>query len=72
MVPRTVIWGNSAYYDGILIDDLPGSDILDYVETMRRLIDLPIRPVHGGHRGEFGGDRMREIASRYTDRRQPK
>lgn len=64
------LFAGDVIYDGILIDDLPGSDIRDYVETMRRLIDLPVRVVHGGHRGEFGGDRMRGIASHYIAGRQ--
>ena len=30
--------------------------------SMKRLLDLPVRIVHGGHYPSFGQDRMREIA----------
>ena len=38
---------------------------------MRRLIDLPVSVVHGGHGESFDGQRMREIARGYLDRVQP-
>jgi hypothetical protein len=35
---------------------------------MRRLIDLPVRIVHGGHGESFGEARLKEIAREYLDR----
>ncbi len=36
--------------------------------TMRRLLDLPARIVHGGHGESFDRAWMREIAQEYLDR----
>ena len=54
-----------AIYDGVLVDTLAGADIPAYRATMRRLRDLPVRIVHGGHRASFGRERMRAIADEY-------
>jgi hypothetical protein len=32
---------------------------------MRRLRDLPVTTVHGGHEPSFGRDRLREICDAY-------
>ena len=44
------------------------SDRDDYRATMRRLLDLPVRIVHGGHGESFGEARLKEIAREYLDR----
>ena len=44
---------------------LPESDIPDYVRTMKRLRELPVRVVHAGHDPSFGGGRLRELADAY-------
>lgn len=64
----TLIAGD-AVYDGVLVDDIPGADIGDYRRTMRRLLDLPVRIVHGGHNRSFGRERLREIAQTYLTSR---
>ena len=64
---RTLFSGD-AIYDGRLIDDLPDSDVTDYVETMKRLRDLPAQIVHGGHEASFGSGRLLEIVSAYLKR----
>lgn len=61
---RTLFSGD-AIYDGPLLDDLPESDIPTYVETMKRLRELPVDVVHGGHDESFGRDRLIEIADEY-------
>jgi len=48
-----------------LLDDLPESDIPTYVETMKRLCELPVDVVHGGHDDGFGRERLVEIANGY-------
>jgi len=63
------LFSGDAIYDGPLLDELPGSDIPTYLKTMRRLIELPVRIVHAGHDPSFGGDRLRELARAYIDRR---
>ena len=63
-----VLFSGDAIYDDTLIDDMWCSDREQYRETMRRLIDLPVRLVFGGHGQPFGQARMKEIAQAYLDR----
>jgi len=60
-----VLFSGDAVYDGPLLDELDGSDIETYVQTMRRLRELPVTVVHGGHEPSFGRDRLIEICDRY-------
>lgn len=64
-----VLFSGDAIYDGALLDELPDSDVTDYVATMRRLRELPVEVVHGGHEPSFGRARMREIADAYLELR---
>jgi glyoxylase-like metal-dependent hydrolase (beta-lactamase superfamily II) len=59
------LFSGDAIYDGPLLDELPESDISDYVRTMKRLRELPVRVVHAGHDPSFGGERLRELADAY-------
>jgi glyoxylase-like metal-dependent hydrolase (beta-lactamase superfamily II) len=63
------LFSGDAIYDGYLIDDLPTSDVADYVRTMRRLRELPVRTVHGGHKPSFGRERLIAIADDYLRRK---
>jgi glyoxylase-like metal-dependent hydrolase (beta-lactamase superfamily II) len=56
-------------YDGILLDTGESSDIPSYVATMRRLAEIPVSIVHGGHKPSFGQGRLIEIASDYIAKR---
>lgn len=60
-----ILFSGDAVYDGPLLDELDGSDIDAYVATMRRLRDLPVTVVHGGHEPSFGRDRLIEICDTY-------
>ncbi len=60
-----VLFSGDAIYDGPLLDDIEGADIPDYVATMKRLRELPVRVVHGGHDASFGRERMIEICDDY-------
>jgi glyoxylase-like metal-dependent hydrolase (beta-lactamase superfamily II) len=60
-----VLFSGDAVYDGPLLDQLTGSDIDEYVSTMRRLRDLPVEVVHGGHEASFGRERLVEICDAY-------
>jgi len=64
-----ILFSGDAIYDGPLLDELYHSDIEDYCDTMRRLLELPVTVVHGGHDPSFGRDRLREIARDYLERR---
>jgi glyoxylase-like metal-dependent hydrolase (beta-lactamase superfamily II) len=59
------LFSGDAVYDGPLLDELPGSDIGQYVRTMKRLRELPVTVVHGGHDPSFGRERLRELADAY-------
>ena len=64
-----VLFSGDAIYDGPLLDELPESDSRAYVETMKRLRELPVRVVHGGHEPSFGRERLRELADAYLAKR---
>lgn len=59
-----------AIYDDELYDQLPDSNIDDYLATMRRILDLDVGIVHGGHGPSFDKARMREIALGYIRSRE--
>jgi len=63
------LFSGDAIYDGVLIDDLPTSDVADYIRTMRRLRELPVRTVHGGHKPSFGRERLVAIVDDYLERK---
>jgi glyoxylase-like metal-dependent hydrolase (beta-lactamase superfamily II) len=59
-----------AIYDDELYDELQDSSIEDYLATMRRLLEIDVAVVHGGHGPSFDGRRMHEIARGYIARRE--
>jgi glyoxylase-like metal-dependent hydrolase (beta-lactamase superfamily II) len=63
-----ILFSGDAVYDGPLLDELEGSDVVAYVATMRRLRDLPVTVVHGGHEPSFGCERLVAICTDYLDR----
>jgi glyoxylase-like metal-dependent hydrolase (beta-lactamase superfamily II) len=65
----TLYSGDCVYESGILLDELPESDIPDYVRSMERLRELPVRVVHGGHDGSFGRARLLQLIEDYVARR---
>jgi len=56
-----ILFSGDIVYDGPLIEDCYHSDIADYIASMRRLHDFPVRIVHGGHFASFGGARYRKL-----------
>ncbi len=52
---------------GPLIEDTYHADPHDYYASMKRLLDYPVRLVHGGHFPSYGGDRHREIIQAWLD-----
>jgi glyoxylase-like metal-dependent hydrolase (beta-lactamase superfamily II) len=64
-----VLFSGDAVYDGPLLDELDGSHVDAYLDTMRRLRALPVTVVHGGHETSFGRDRLIEICDDYLARR---
>lgn len=68
---RTLFSGDCVYESGELLDSLPESNIEDYVRSMERLRDVPVRLVHGGHDDSFDRDRLLELIEEYVARRGP-
>ncbi len=64
-----ILFSGDAVYDGPLLDELGGSDIGAYIATMRRLRELPVVVVHGGHEPSFGRERLTQICDDYLARR---
>ncbi|WP_119462415.1 MBL fold metallo-hydrolase [Rhodospirillaceae bacterium SYSU D60014] len=60
------LFSGDTVYDGPLIDDCYHSNVDDYVESMERLRDLPVRIVHGGHFPSFGPERYRTLIDEYV------
>lgn len=62
-----ILFSGDTVYDGPLIDDAYHSDIDDYLSSMKRILDLPARIVHGGHFPSFDGARYRQLIRTYLD-----
>jgi len=62
---RKVMFSGDVIYDGGLVDDLPCSCRSQYRDTMRRLLDMDLDIVYGGHGAPMTGEKMKQIASAY-------
>ena len=62
-----ILFSGDTVYDGPLVDDAYHSDIDAYVASMKRIYDLPVRIVHGGHFPSFSGARYRDLIRGYLD-----
>jgi len=67
---RGILFSGDTIYDGPLLDGFPESSIPDYLRTMKRLRDLPVKIVHAGHDPSFGRARLVELIDQYLSRRQ--
>jgi glyoxylase-like metal-dependent hydrolase (beta-lactamase superfamily II) len=57
-----ILFAGDVVYDGPLAYDAANAgEMRQYVASMKRLLDLPVRVVHGGHYPSFGRDRMQAI-----------
>ena len=61
-----LLLSGDAVYDGPLIDDAWHSNPADYVDSMRRLRELPVETVHGGHYPSFGRQRFHALIDDYV------
>jgi len=58
-----ILFAGDVIYDGPLAyDESNAVEMRQYVSSIKRLLDLPVRIVHGGHYPSFGQERMRTIA----------
>ena len=55
-------------YDDVLLDELLGSDKSDYVASLQRLKQLPVRVVHAGHGESFDQKRLHTLIDEYVSR----
>ena len=56
-----ILFSGDIVYDGPLIEDCYHSDAADYVASMKRLLEYPVRVVHGGHFPSYGNARHVEL-----------
>lgn len=61
------LFSGDIVYDGPLIEETWHSDAQDYLASMKRLLELPVRTVHGGHFASYDGDRHRAIIRAWLD-----
>jgi glyoxylase-like metal-dependent hydrolase (beta-lactamase superfamily II) len=60
-----ILFSGDVVYDGEMIDNLFHSVPEQLAASMRRLKELPVRVVHGGHFASFGRDRLAVIVDEY-------
>jgi glyoxylase-like metal-dependent hydrolase (beta-lactamase superfamily II) len=63
------LFSGDAIYDGPLLDQIPGSEIPAYRQSMERLRTLPVSVVHAGHDPSFGRTRLVQLAEAYLNSR---
>jgi glyoxylase-like metal-dependent hydrolase (beta-lactamase superfamily II) len=63
------LFSGDTVYDDDLLDELTGSCRADYLTTMRRLRDLPVRIVHAGHDASFDRARLHQLIDTYITTR---
>lgn len=65
-----ILFSGDIVYDGRLIEDTYHANARDYHASMKRLFDVPVRVVHGGHFPSYDGHRHREIIRAWLDARE--
>ena len=56
-----ILFSGDTVYDGPLVNDAFHSDVDAYIASMKRILELPVRVVHGGHFPSFGGTRYHAL-----------
>lgn len=62
-----ILFSGDIVYDGPLIEDTYHSNARDYVNSMKRLLTLPVSIVHGGHFPSYDRARHQEIITQWLD-----
>ncbi|WP_170335418.1 MBL fold metallo-hydrolase [Ruegeria arenilitoris] len=60
-----ILFSGDVVYDGDLLDTLYHSDPEQFKASLRRVQELPLRTIHGGHYPSFGKQRLSEIIEGY-------
>ena len=56
-----ILFSGDIVYDGELIEGTTNLEQGQYVQSMERLLKLPVRVVHGGHFPSYSGERHRAL-----------
>lgn len=56
-----ILFSGDIVYDGPLIEDAYHANAADYLASMKRLYDVPVSVVHGGHFPSYGAERHKAI-----------
>jgi glyoxylase-like metal-dependent hydrolase (beta-lactamase superfamily II) len=59
------LFSGDAIYDGVIVDDLPGSDVEMYRATMKRIAELPVAQVFGGHNAPMTRTQTLAVVEKY-------
>ncbi|WP_118133568.1 MBL fold metallo-hydrolase [Oceanicella sp. SM1341] len=62
-----VLFSGDILYDGPLYEDTYHANAADYVASMKHLLEIPVRVVHGGHFASFGRERHRALIRAWLD-----
>ena len=63
-----ILFSGDVVYDGPLAyNEHEAEEMRQYVASMKRLLDLPVRVAHGGHYPSCGQERMRAIIRDFLD-----
>lgn len=62
-----MLFSGDIVYDGPLIEDTYHANADHYIASMKRLYDLPVRLVHGGHFPSFDGARLKTLIRDWLD-----
>lgn len=65
-----VLFSGDIVYDGALIEGTSAQENAQYIASMKRLLDLPVRVVHGGHFPSYDGARHRQIIRNWLDEKE--
>ena len=65
-----ILFSGDIVYDGPLIEGTTAEEMRQYEASMRRLLALPVRTVHGGHFPSYDGERHRRIIRDWLDARE--
>ncbi|RED44210.1 MBL fold metallo-hydrolase [Aestuariispira insulae] len=60
-----ILFSGDTVYDGPLLDQGEDADIDEYIRSMKRLREMPVSVVHGGHDPSFGRERLVELCDAY-------
>jgi len=61
-----ILFSGDVVYDGELLDNAYHSNVDQYLASMDRLREIPVRTVHAGHFASFGRDRLLVLIDDYV------